>query len=110
MLAATSAETAQTFVELGAVVLGLAVLARIAGLLGITAIPFYLVAGLAVGRGGVVELHLSEEFIEFTAEIGVLLLLLTLGLEYTAQELGGGLRTGSSQARSTRCRASCPDS
>ena len=94
MLAATSAETALTFVELGAVVLGLAVLARVAGRLGITAIPFYLIAGLAVGRGGFVDLDLSEEFIEFTAEIGVLLLLLTLGLEYTAEELRGGLRTG----------------
>ena len=94
VLAATSAETALTFVELGAVVLGLAVLARMAGRLGITAIPFYLLAGLAVGRGGFVDLHLSEEFIEFTAEIGVLLLLLTLGLEYTADELKGGLRSG----------------
>ena len=94
VLAATSAETALTFVELGAVVLGLAVLARVAGRLGITAIPFYLVAGLAVGRGGFVNLDLSEEFIEFTAEIGVLLLLLALGLEYTANELRSGLRTG----------------
>jgi CPA2 family monovalent cation:H+ antiporter-2 len=94
VLAATSAETALTFVELGAVSLGLAVLARLAGRLGITAIPFYLIAGLAVGRGGLVDLDLSEEFIEFTAEIGVLLLLLTLGLEYTAEELRGGLRTG----------------
>jgi CPA2 family monovalent cation:H+ antiporter-2 len=94
MLAVTSAEMALTFIELGAVVLGMAVLARVAGRLGITAIPFYLIAGLAVGRGGIVDLDLSEEFIEFTAEIGVLLLLLTLGLEYTADELRGGLRTG----------------
>lgn len=93
-IGATSAETALTFVEIGAVVLGLAVLARVAGRLGIPAIPFYLVAGLAVGRGGFVRLDVSEDFISIVAEIGVLLLLLTLGLEYSADELRSGLRTG----------------
>lgn len=94
VLGATSAETALTFIELGAVVLGLAVLARLAGRLGITAIPFYLIAGLAVGRGGFVRLDVSEDFISTVAEIGVLLLLLALGLEYNADELRSGLRTG----------------
>ena len=94
VLGATSADTALTFIEIGAVVLGLAVLARLAGRLGITAIPFYLIAGLAVGRGGFVRLDLSEDFIALVAEIGVLLLLLTLGLEYSGDELRSGLRTG----------------
>ena len=31
-------------------------LARVAGRLGITAIPFYLLAGLAVGEGGIAPL------------------------------------------------------
>ena len=72
----------------------LAALARLAGRLGITTIPFYLLAGLAVGRGGIAPLDVSAEFIGLVAEIGVLLLLLTLGLEYTADELRLGLRTG----------------
>jgi CPA2 family monovalent cation:H+ antiporter-2 len=82
------------FIEIGAVVLALAVLARLAGRLGITTIPLYLLAGLAVGKGGVAPLDVSSDFISLVAEIGVLLLLLTLGLEYTANELKAGLRTG----------------
>lgn len=94
VLAATSGDAALVFVELGAVALMLAVLARLAGRLGITAIPFYLLAGLAVGQGGVAPLDVSGDFISLTAEIGVLLLLFTLGLEYTGEELRHGLRTG----------------
>jgi monovalent cation:H+ antiporter-2, CPA2 family len=94
VLAAAGPEAAKAFVEIGAVALGLAVLARLAGRLGVTTIPFYLLAGLAVGRGGIAPLDVSGEFIRLVAEIGVLLLLLTLGLEYTADELRHGLRTG----------------
>lgn len=93
-LAAAGAEAAKAFVEIGAVALVLAALARVAGRLGVTTIPFYLLAGLAVGEGGVAPLDVSADFIELVAEIGVLLLLLTLGLEYTADELRYGLRTG----------------
>ena len=94
MLAAAGPEAAKAFIEIGAVALVLAVLARLAGRLGITTIPFYLLAGLAVGKGGVAPLDVSVDFIGLVAEIGVLLLLLTLGLEYTADELRYGLRTG----------------
>ena len=94
MIAAGSAETALAFVEIGAVVLGLALLARVAGRLGITAVPLYLLAGLMLGEGGVVQLDVTEDFISIIAEIGVLLLLFTLGLEYSDVELRNGLRTG----------------
>ncbi len=94
MLAAAGPEAAKAFIEIGAVALALAALARLAGRLGITTIPFYLLAGLAVGKGGVAPLDVSADFIGLVAEIGVLLLLLTLGLEYTAEELRFGLRTG----------------
>ncbi|MGH9188367.1 MAG: cation:proton antiporter, partial [Acidimicrobiales bacterium] len=89
-----SSDAALSFIEIGAVALALAVLARVAGRLGITAIPFYLLAGLAVGEGGLAPLDVSAEFISTVAEIGVLLLLLTLGLEYSSDELRHGLRTG----------------
>ena len=91
MNGAGAADTAVVLIEIGAVALALAVLARLAGKLGITAIPFYLIAGLAVGQGGFAPLDVSAHFIRVVAEIGVLLLL-TLGLEYTAQELHAGLR------------------
>jgi len=93
-VAAASGDAALAFIEIGAVALVLAFLARVASRLGITAIPFFLLAGLAVGEGGVAPLDISADFIALVAEIGVLLLLLTLGLEYTADELRHGLRTG----------------
>ena len=94
LVAAASGEAALAFVEIGAVALLLSVLARVAGRLGITAIPLYLLAGLAVGEGGVAPLDVSADFIGLAGEIGVLLLLLTLGLEYSADELRHGLRSG----------------
>jgi K+:H+ antiporter subunit KhtU len=94
LLAAAGPEAARAFVEIGAVALVLAALARLAGRLGVTTIPFYLLAGLAVGEGGIAPLDVSADFIRLVAEIGVLLLLLTLGLEYTGDELRHGLRTG----------------
>jgi CPA2 family monovalent cation:H+ antiporter-2 len=94
LFAATSSEIATAFVEIGAIAVGLSLLALIAGRFGITAVPLYLVAGLAFGNGGVVDLRMSEDFISLTAEIGVLLLLLALGLEYSGPELRTGLRTG----------------
>src|SRR3954470_10581182 len=79
-------------IELGGVILALGVLGRFAGRLGISAIPLYLLAGLAFGEGGLLPLATSEEFIDVGAEIGVILLLLLLGLEYTAPELVGNLK------------------
>ena len=82
-----------TLVEFGAVILGLGLLATLALRFGISPIPLYLLAGLAFGHGGLVPLATSEEFTAIGAEIGVILLLFTLGLEYTAPELVGTLRT-----------------
>ena len=93
-MAAVEGDTALAFSEIGAVVVALALLARLAGRWGTTAIPLYLLAGLAVGEGGIAPLDVSHEFISLTAEIGVLLLLLALGLEYSADELRSGLRAG----------------
>lgn len=94
ILAAGSTETAVAFLEVGAVVFGLGILSRVAGRLGITAVPLYLIAGLAFGEGGLAELDVTEDFVSLAAEIGVLLLLFTLGLEYSDDELRSGLRTG----------------
>lgn len=80
-------------IELGAVIVGLAILARLASQLGIPAIPLYLLAGLAFGEGGFLPLVTTGEFIEIGAEIGLILLLLSLGLEYSARELVATLRT-----------------
>lgn len=94
MLAA-SPGAATLLVELGGILVGLALLGRIAGRFGLPAIPLYLIAGLMVGEGGVVELVTAREFIEQGAQIGVIMLLLLLGLEYTGNELMGALRQNS---------------
>lgn len=87
------ADLSGLFVELGLVVLLLAVLARAASRCSISAVPFYLLAGLALGKGGLAPLPLTTGFIHIGAEIGVLLLLFMLGLEYTGQELKENLRS-----------------
>jgi CPA2 family monovalent cation:H+ antiporter-2 len=94
LLAAASDDVAVAFIELGAIILGLAVLARLSDRIGISPIPAYLVAGVVFGEGGIAGPRLSENFIELAGEIGVVLLLLTLGLEYSAQELADGARRG----------------
>ncbi|MFJ1747655.1 cation:proton antiporter [Streptomyces sp. NPDC088116] len=86
-------ETTALLIELGAIILGLGILGRLAGRVGFSAIPLYLLAGLAFGHGGLIPLNASEEFIATGAEIGVILLLLLLGLEYSASELVTNLKT-----------------
>jgi monovalent cation:H+ antiporter-2, CPA2 family len=83
-----------TLIELGSVIVGLALLARVASKIGFSGIPLYLLAGLAFGKGGIAPLELSQDFIRLGAEIGVLLLLFMLGLEYTPAELKGSLSVG----------------
>ncbi len=83
---------ALALVELGAVVFCLGLLARLAGRIGMSPIPLYLVGGLAFGAGGFVKLDGMHEFAHLSGEMGVILLLLMLGLEYTASELVTGLR------------------
>lgn len=85
--------SALLFLELGSVIVVLAVMARVALRFGLSPIPFYLLGGLVFGIGGAIPLVTSEEFINTGAEIGVILLLVMLGLEYSADELLGGMRT-----------------
>ena len=80
-------------IELGGVVLLLAILARAAYHVGFSPIPLYLLAGLAFGQGGLIPLVTADEFIEAGAEIGLMLLLFSLGLEYSAPELVASLRS-----------------
>jgi len=90
----TSPDPAGILIELGVAVVGLALLARLASRLGFSAIPLYLLAGLAFGKGGLAPLNLTTNFIHIGAEIGVLLLLFMLGLEYGGDELKRNLRAG----------------
>ncbi|APF41336.1 cation:proton antiporter [Neomicrococcus aestuarii] len=84
--------TALVLIELGAIFLGLGVLGRLAARMGISPVPLYLVGGLFFGHGGFIPVTGIEEFGHIASELGVVLLLLMLGLEYTAKELVTGLR------------------
>ncbi|HND47484.1 MAG TPA: cation:proton antiporter [Anaerolineales bacterium] len=87
-------EISLIFIELGAAIIGLALLTRLASRWGFSSIPLYLLAGLAFGNGGILPLRFSEEFVHIGAEIGVILLLFMLGLEYSGEELSANLKTG----------------
>jgi CPA2 family monovalent cation:H+ antiporter-2 len=86
--------SALLLLELGGIIFALAILARLAGRLGISPIPLYLLGGLAFGEGGLFPLITSQDFIDTGAQLGVVLLLFMLGLEYTGDELVKALRTG----------------
>ncbi len=85
-------DVGRAFLELGAVVVLLAILARSSHRVGLSPIPAYLVAGVLfrASRGGVALA--SDPAVELGARIGVVLLLFMLGLEYTGEELWHSLR------------------
>lgn len=85
-------ETAALLIEVGGLLLVLSILARIANKIGLSPIPLYLAAGLIVGEGGLIPLDASMDFFHIGSEIGVVLLLVMLGLEYSPTELVKGLK------------------
>lgn len=85
-------DTHLVLIELGAVFLGLGLLGRLAARIGMSPVPLYLLGGLMVSHGGLIPLSGIQEFGHIASELGVVLLLLMLGLEYTAKELVTGLK------------------
>ncbi len=78
--------------ELGVVLAALTVLGTAARRYGLSPVPLYLLAGLALGEGGIAPVPAAGPFIADAAAIGVVLLLLTLGLEFSISELSSSLR------------------
>ena len=93
-MVAASSGLAGLFVELGGILLGVAVLGRFASRLGASVGAALPGCRSVIGDGGVVPIVPARDFIQTGAEIGVILLLLLLGLEYSGDELIGALRTG----------------
>jgi monovalent cation:H+ antiporter-2, CPA2 family len=91
---ATTTSTTESLLlaEIGAVLIFLGVIAYFSKKISISTVPFFLIAGLAFGNGGVADLNLSTSFLNTGAQIGAVLLLLLLGLEYSAKELTDTLR------------------
>ena len=85
--AAASPETSAQLAEIGAALLVLGLVAFLANKIKFSVVPLYLLIGLALGNGGFIPLSLSEEFLVTGAQIGAIMLLLLLGLEYSAYDL-----------------------
>lgn len=78
--------------ELGLILTVLTVLGTVARRYALSPIPLYLAAGLALGEGGLVPVPAAGEFLQTGATIGVVLLLLTLGLEFSIGEFATSMR------------------
>jgi len=83
--------SAGLLLELGLILVVLTVLGAGARRYGLSPIPLYLLAGLFLGDGGI-PVPEAAEFLETGASIGVVLLLLTLGLEFSVVEFTASLR------------------
>jgi len=97
MLAVAPAEHSHgdTLLQLGVVLFGLGLVGLLAHRVNLSPVPLYLLAGLAFGEHGLLPLVDGESgttFIEVGAELGAVLLLLSLGLEYAPDELLAELR------------------
>ena len=75
------------FLEFGSMLFVLGLLAMLARKWDISAVPFYLVAGLVFGQGGFNVIDQTNTLVPTLAELGVILLLLLLGLEYSGREI-----------------------
>ncbi|MDB4254408.1 cation:proton antiporter, partial [Aquiluna sp.] len=82
-----SPEASAQLAEIGGALLLLGLVAMVANKLKFSVVPLYLLIGLALGDGGLIPLSLSEEFLNTGAQIGAIMLLLLLGLEYSAYDL-----------------------
>ena len=78
--------------EIGLLLVVLTILGALARRLSLSPIPLYLLAGLALGDGGIPLVPSAEDFIQAGALVGVVLLLLTLGLEFTVNEFAASMR------------------
>lgn len=87
LAASLSKEDGLVLGELGSVLIGLGIAALIATRIRLSVVPIFLLAGLFFGEGGIVALEVSDDFLDLGAQWGAILLLLLLGLEYSAQEL-----------------------
>jgi CPA2 family monovalent cation:H+ antiporter-2 len=84
--------SATLLLELGVILTVLTVLGTAARRFALSPIPLYLAAGLALGEGGITPIPAAGQFVGAGATIGVVLLLLVLGLEFSIAEFASSLR------------------
>ena len=90
------------FVEVAAVIVAGAVIAYVCYRLGLVPIVGFLVAGVVIGPNGL-GFVTDPELVDAAAEVGVILLLFTIGIEFSLEKLaaiktlifgGGGMQVG----------------
>ncbi len=84
--------SAALLLELGIVLTLLSILGTWSRRLSLSPVPLYLLVGLFLGKGGVAPVPAAGEFLAIGASIGVVLLLLTLGLEFSVTEFAVSVR------------------
>jgi CPA2 family monovalent cation:H+ antiporter-2 len=87
MVAAVEFETARILAEIGGLFFALGIVTRVAMRFHVAASPIFLLVGLLIGNGGVADLDFSQPFIGIAAEVGAVLLLFFLGLEFSARTI-----------------------
>jgi monovalent cation:H+ antiporter-2, CPA2 family len=99
-VALAAGEAPAFFTELAILMIGSALVAFIGFRIGLTPIVGFLLAGVILGSFGLVQ---NQELINAAAEVGVILLLFTIGIEFSLETLarirrlifiGGGLQVG----------------
>jgi CPA2 family monovalent cation:H+ antiporter-2 len=80
-------DTPAILAEIGGMLLVLGIIAFLAARFKFSVVPVYLLVGLMLGEGGILPVSLSEDFLNTGAQIGAILLLLLLGLEYSSYDL-----------------------
>ncbi|MFG2026101.1 cation:proton antiporter [Streptomyces sp. NPDC048825] len=78
--------------ELGVILTALSLLGTVARRFALSPVPLYLVAGLVLGDGGIAPVPAARDFVDTGASIGVILLLLVLGLDFTVREFTVSVR------------------
>ena len=85
-------DSVSLLLQIGLLLVILTILGGLARRVSLSPIPLYLLAGLALGDGGLPLVPSAVDFIQTGATVGVVLLLLTLGLEFSVGEFAVSMR------------------
>jgi len=79
-------------VELGFLLILLGAAGALALRVGLSTAPLFLLAGLLIAEGGPISLTSARPFLDAAASVGVVLLLLALGLEFSTEEFATSMK------------------
>ena len=83
---------ASFLIELGFLLILLGAAGAVALKVGLSTAPLFLLAGLVVAEGGPIDLATARPFLDAAANVGVVLLLLALGLEFSTEEFSSSMK------------------